>query len=232
MKNRFGTFFLAWLILLIVFNVITFVTPEFDCCEKYTESFWIGYTFITITFLGQLICSYSALSEKNSQKLFYRLSLIKTSYSGLIATFFIGGLCMLLSGLAAWVGIIICVIVLACNILSIVKAAAVVGEVERIDQKVKQQTFFIKSLTVDADTLMARAKSEETKAVCKNVYEAIRYSDPMSNDMLAGVESQITIKFAALSNAVVADDADAVNAAAEEVLILINDRNNKCKLLK
>lgn len=232
MKHRFGTYFVAWLVLLAVFNVIAFVSPGWEDYDKYTESFWIGYTLISVTFLGQLICAYSALGEKNAQKTFYRISLITTSYSGLITTFIVGGLCMLISELTVWVGIIICVIVLACNILSIVKAAAVVGEVEHIDKKVKQQTFFIKSLTADAETLMARAKSEEIKAACKKVYEAVRYSDPMSSDMLGGVESQITIKFAALSEAVATDNAEFVTAAADEVLILLKDRNNKCKLLK
>ena len=87
-------------------------------------------------------------------------------------------------------------------------------------------------MTVDAETLLARAKSEEAKGACKKVYEAVRYSDPMSSEMLAGVEGQITIKFAALSNAVVEDNDEAIAATAEEVLILVKDRNSKCKLLK
>ena len=127
---------------------------------------------------------------------------------------------------------ILCAIVLAANVLSVIKATAAVSEVERIDEKVKTQTFFIKSLTIDADTLVARAKSEAVKAECKKVYEAIRYSDPMSNDALDSVESQITIKFAELSDAVKADDAEKVAEIANEVVILVGDRNKKCKLLK
>ena len=83
-----------------------------------------------------------------------------------------------------------------------------------------------------ADTLMAMAKSDVAKAECRKVYEAIRYSDPMSNDALAAVESQITVKFAALSDAVKANEADKVAELANEVCILVGDRNKKCKLLK
>ena len=54
-------------------------------------------------------------------------------------------------------------------------------------------------LTIDADTLMAQAKSDGVKAECRKVYEAIRYSDPMSNDALASVEGKISAKFAELS---------------------------------
>ena len=139
---------------------------------------------------------------------------------------------MLISPLPYWIGVLVCAIVLAANILSIVKAKAVAVEVETVDKKVKNQTFFIKSLTVDADTLVASAKSEAVKAECCKVYEAIRYSDPMSNDALASVESQITVKFAELSDAVKADNAEKVAEIANEVVILVGDRNKKCRLLK
>ncbi len=54
----------------------------------------------------------------------------------------------------------------------------------------------------------------------------------MSNDALALVESQITVKFAELSDAVKADNAEKVAEIANEVVILIGNRNKRCKLLK
>ena len=56
--------------------------------------------------------------------------------------------------------------------------------VSEIDDRVKAQTFFIHSLTADAQTLMSFAKSDVVQTECKKVYESIRYSDPMSNDAL------------------------------------------------
>lgn len=232
MKKGFKYYFAIWAVLLVLFNVLAFVSVGWTGYEKYTPSFWIGYIFITVAFIGQIICAHFAFNADDSKKLFYNISLIKTSYSGLIASFVFGGLCMVISPLPYWVGIILCAIVLAVNVLAVVKAAAAVEEIERVDKKVKIQTFFIKSLTVDADTLLASAKSDAVKAECKKVYEAIRYSDPMSNEMLSGVETQITLKFEELSEAVKTDDADAVANAAKELLVLVKDRNNKCKILK
>ena len=232
MKKSFKLYLIAWAALLALFNVIAFISVGWADQEKYTASFWVGYIFITIMFIGQLGCSYMAFKADTAQKLFYNISLIRTSYAGLIASFIFGGLCVLISPMPYWVGIIICAIILVVNVLSVVKATIAVGEVERIDEKVKVQTFFIKSLTVDADTLMAMAQSDSAKAECRKVYEAIRYSEPMSNDALASVESQITVKFAALSDAVKADEADKVTELANEVCVLIGDRNKKCKLLK
>lgn len=232
MKKRIGLYIAAWAVLLALFNVIAFVSETFIGDDKYTASFWIGYVLITVMFIGQLICALFALGTKNSKKFFYNISLIRTSYIGLIASFIIGGLCMIIAPLPHWIGVVLCAIVLAVNAVSVIKATAAVSEVDRVDEKVKAQTFFIKSLTIDADTLVARANTDEIKAECKKVYEAIRYSDPMSNDALASVESQITLKFAAFSDAVKADDADKVAELANEVVILVGDRNNKCKILK
>ena len=232
MKKRFNLYIIVWASLLALFNVIAFVSVGWAGQDKYTSSFWIGYILITVMFIGQLVCSYMAFKAEDAQKMFYNIALIKTSYAGLLASFVVGGLCMLVSPLPYWVGVIVCAIILAVNVISVVKATAAIDEIERIDTKVKMQTFFIKSLTVDADTLIASAKSDAIKAECRKVYEAIRYSDPMSNDALASVESQITIKFAELSDAVKADDTEKVAEIANEVVILVGDRNKKCKLLK
>ena len=232
MKKRFGLYLTVWAVLLALFNVIAFVSVGWSGQDKFTASFWIGYIFIMITFIGQIICSFFAFKADTDDKMFYNVSLIKTSFSGLIASFVIGGLCMLISPLPYWVGVIVCAIILAANVLSVVKATTAIDEIEHIDTTLKTQTFFIKSLTVDADTIMASAKSEVTKAECKKVYEAIRYSDPMSNNALASVECQITVKFAEFSEAVKADNAEKVTVLAKELIILVGDRNKKCRLVK
>ena len=139
---------------------------------------------------------------------------------------------MIISPLPYWIGIILCSIVLGLNAIAVVKASAAIDIVCEIDEKVKERTFFIKSLTVDAENLISRAKSEAVKAECKKVYEAVRYSDPMSSNALASIESEITITFAKLSEAVVDDNIETVYEFTGKIIILLGDRNKKCKLLK
>ena len=232
MKKIFKVYSIIWVIILALFNVISFVSVEWAGIPKYTPSFWVGYTFITLSFIGQIVCAYFALKDNDNKKTFYNVSLISTSYTGLILSFVFGGLCMIISPLPYWVGIILCAIVLAFNIIAVVKATAAIYVVGGIDKKVKESTLFIKSLTVDAENLMSRAKSEIIKAECKKVYEAVRYSDPMSNDALISIESDITIKFSKLSEAVISEDSKTVVTLSDEIIILLGDRNKKCRLLK
>lgn len=233
MKKNFKFYAIIWVIMLAIFNIVTFVSPnEAAGMNKFGGAFWVGYIFITVAFIGQLAMSFYAFSAKNMQKFFYRIPLITISWTGLILTLVFGTLCMAIPDLPEWIGIILCFAVLGFNGISLTKANMAADIVDGIDQKVKTQTFFIKSLTVDADTLMASAKTEEIKAECKKVYEAIRYSDPMSNEALVSVESAITVKFAELSAAVAVGEIDRITSLANEVVILVGDRNKKCKLLK
>ena len=103
---------------------------------------------------------------------------------------------------------------------------------QSIDEKVKVKTAFIKTLTVDAQTLLSRAKSEPVKAACKKVFEAVRYSDPMSADSLSDVESRIRTEFDSFTDAVISDNADAATVSADELLTLLKERNSKCKMEK
>ena len=232
MKKVFKFYSVIWAVLLALFNVISFVSVGWAGIPKYTPSFWIGYVFITLSFVGQIVCAYFALKDDDIKKTFYNVSLISTSYTGLILSFVFGGLCMIISPIPYWVGIILCAIVLGINVIAVIKASAVVDIVSSIDEKTKESTLFIKSLTVDAESLMSRAKSETIKAECKKVYEAVRYSDPMSNGALVSIESEITIKFSNFSDAVVSDKFNVASECATELVILIDERNKKCKLLK
>ena len=214
-----------WAILFVLFQLIAFISPGWINVEKYTSSFWIGYVFITASFIGQLICALSALKEENLTKLFYKIPLIRISYIGLIVSFAFGGACMLLSLLPYWIGALVAVIVLAATALSVVKASAAADIVAEIDEKIIHETFFIRNLTAEADGLISRAKTTEDKMLCKKVHEALRYSDPMSSDALDEIEGKIEAQFAVFSGSVSSD-------AAEELLLLIDERNRKCKFLK
>lgn len=231
MKKTFKFYSIIWCALLILFIVIAFV-PFGWVRQKYTPTFWLGCIFIVLSFVGQFICSYFALKEENIKKVFYNLSLITTSYFGLIVSFIFGCLCMLIPIIPYWIAIILCSLACVFNVITLTKSRTAISYVSNIDEKIKVQTFFVKSLTVDAESLMSCAKSEYVKAECKKVYEAVRYSDPMSSDALASMESEIIIKFGKLSDAVMNEKNELIVDIVEEIVALIGARNKKCKILK
>ena len=233
MKKSFKIYSLIWAICLAVFNVITFVTPnEIGGVSKFNGSFWVGYVFITIAFLGQLTCAFVAFKAENLKKFFYNIPLLSISYGGLVAMLIVGSIFMAVPVLPEWIAIIVCVIILAFNAIAIIKATAAADIVSGIDEKIKTQTFFIKSLSGDAQSLMTSAKSDELRAEAKKVYEAVRYSDPMANAALSDLDAQIEKQFNAFSDAIKADDAELAKETAATLVEMVERRNQKCKLLK
>lgn len=233
MKKNFKLYVICWAILLAVFNAICFVTPsQVAGLSKFGGAFWSGYVFITLAFIGQLVCAYIAFKADNLKKLFYSLPLITISYSGLILTVVVGAACMAIPNLPNWVGIIVCLLILAFNAIAVVKATAAAEFVSAVDDKVKAQTQFIKMAAVDAQNITNRAQSAAAKAECKKVYEALRYSDPMSTPALEAEEAKISAALDELTAAVSAGDDEKVTAAANELILLVKERNNKCKALK
>ena len=233
MNKNFKLYSILWAFSLAIFNVIVFIVPnEIAGFNKFGGAFWAGYVFITLAFVGQLATAFFALKEENLTKLFYNLSMLSVSRVGLILTLVIGTLCMIIPNLPNWVGIIICFAILGFTAIAVFKANFAADLVAEKDKEIKAQTLFIKSLTADAQSLIAQAKSPEVKAECKMVYEAVRYSDPMSNDALASIEGDITINFSKFTEAVISENSDTVATLADKIIILLGDRNKKCRLLK
>lgn len=232
MKKTFKQYAILWAILFAAYNIIVFaVRPIAGFVRLYDARFWISWGCVILAFLIQLLLARKAFQSESKERFFLNIPLITESYAALIVMIVAASFLMLIPDCPAWIAVIVCAVICAFSGLAVVKTEIAADVVADVDEKVKSNTLFIKSLTVDAENLMAQAKSEQAKAVCKKVYEAIRYSDPMSHDALASIESQITIRFNALSEAV-KNDSDAVASIAEEVILLVGERNKKCKLLK
>lgn len=232
MKKTFRNYLTVWAVLVVLFNLIAFVAVAWSGQEKYTASFWIGYVGITLMFAGQLVCARKVFMEENLQKIFYRIPVFRIGYHGLIWSFVLGGACMLLPMLPYWVGTILCAIVLAVTAIAVLKADTAADLVEKTDEKIKTQTTFLRLLTVDAENLLSRAKSEEAKAACRKVYEAVRYSDPMSSDALVTIEGKISAQMDVLTKAVAANHEETIAAAVKEIVALLGERSRKFKVLK
>ena len=237
MKKAFRFYLIAWAILFVIFNVVVIALPKETTIAGVTYTklgglSWITLILFELCFIGHLVCTWIALKQNKLSGTFYRLPLIRLSYACIIVTTVIGCAMMAVPQMPDWIPLIVVLIIMALYAVAVLKAAAAAEIVEQIDEKVKVQTAFIRDLTVDASTLMTRAKSEPVKNACKKVYEAVRYSDPMTSGALTDVESRIRTEFDAFTDAVLSDNADAVNASANELLSLLTERNRTCKANK
>lgn len=210
---------------------VTSIKADFNSA-RYTASF---FTVIAIMALGYIFTIISTIigfkKQQTAEDTFYGVPFVYSGMTTYILVTAFSSISLFL-GFNPILQIVIAIIIFAIAVGKLLKKSVARELVVERGEQIKQQTAFIKMLTVDAQSLMSRASSDEMKVETKKVYEAIRYSDPMSNDALASIENQIQNEFNAFADAVKNNDIDLAKSTANELVVLINDRNNKGKALK
>ena len=239
MKKQRTNYLIIWAILFIVYNVILFavipdtVTVNGVEIKKYAGAFWPGYIAITITFIGNLILSMVFFAKSDSaEKAFLNMPLLHISWSALIVTFIVGTAVIAIQSLPNWIGILVCLLILAFYAIAVVKASAAADAVTEVGEKVRANTSTMRMLTADAEALISQAPNDEIRAECKKVYEALRYSDPVSNPLLSEIETRMTIKMNELSSIVDNCDMKKIEKTSKELILLTEKRNNYSRNMK
>ena len=234
MKKGLTYYSVAWAICLAVFNVLTFVMPHaignFDWYQH--PSFWIGYAFVMLSFIMQLLVGVKVFSSDKKDKVFLRMSLLTISYSSLFISLVVGAVFMTVPVLPEWIAAIVCTVVTGYYALAYLKGSAAIDFVEKVGEEVKNKTALMRELVSESESLMAYAKTDVAVVATKKIYESLRYSDPMSNDKLYYVEKEISEAYILFADKVKNVVDEGLEEQAEKLCVLINDRNNKCKLLK
>jgi hypothetical protein len=99
-----------------------------------------------------------------------------------------------------------------------------------VDNKVSGKVTSLKMLIADIENI--RENSPQYAGVIKPVYEALKYSDPMGNELLSLYDEQIGDSISRLEIGASNKDDDAVNEICVTLLTQIKDRNNRVRALK
>ena len=100
------------------------------------------------------------------------------------------------------------------------------------DKKQKIYSRTIRTLTSEAEHLMDSVDIPEIKDQATVVYKAIRYSDPVSTASSEELDTRMQRQFASFKNAAIEGDAELAAYSAQELLLLIDERNKACRLTK
>lgn len=232
MNKNFKFYIVIWAVLFVLYNAIIFLIRPIlpQLATVYYAKFWIAWIITVAAFGCNLFCAHIVFRENNLKKIFLRVPLVRISYTCLFLVFLFGSTLMLIPNCPAWISAVVCIVIFLLQVISIIKSAWAAETIEATEEKVQTKTSFIRAITVDAENLIGHAKTDESKSDCKKVYEALRYSDPMSSDALADIEAEIKDSFSAFSAKVKAGETD--SALSDEIVNLIGDRSRKCKAMK
>ena len=220
-KNNYLSY-LALGIVFALFNVIAFVIPT----DK-TATFWTAYVFSVVAFAVQIPLWKIALGKKDTLKSkFLGIPVIHVGITYLIIQLIAFAVFMVFPTLPVWLAVVICAIILAISALCAIAGQGGANEINRVEEKIKVKRAFIQFLQTDIEMLAESETDAETKAGLKKLAEKVRFSDPMSHEMLGELESRITAKVEEMKTAT------DKKVLISEVTALITERNKKCKILK
>lgn len=222
MKKNNLLSYLALGIVFALFNVLAFVIPT----DK-TATFWTAYAFSVVAFAAQIPLWKIALGKKDTLKSkFLGIPVIHVGITYLIIQLIAFAIFMIFPMLPVWLAVVVCSIILAISTLCAIAGQAGANKINRVEEKIKVKRAFIQFLQVDIEMLAESETDAETKAKLKKLAEKVRFSDPMSHEMLGELESRISAKVDVLKTT--ADK----KALIDEIDLLLVERNKKCKILK
>jgi|GEM_PF-1220290 len=233
MNKHFKIYAAIWFVVLLSFSIVIFAIPSNGVISaKHDAAFWGGYVFVAISYVAQLLYACAFFNSGGKEKKFLNTAGVYISYMALIIITVVGFLCMAVAIIPRWTGVVICVITSGIYCSTILKATLASGIISDTGDKVKRNTEFINKLTSQAEVLVLKADDDAAKAMLKKVYEAIRYSDAVSNDSVLKTEEQLSAKFDELSKAVQDENKEAIERLSNEVILLAEERNRICRLQK
>ena len=229
MKKYFKNFAIIWLISVVMFSVFAFVAAMFIPGKKIDATFIICFVAVLAAFLIQLGLGYKCLNEENKEKVFLSMPLLSLGKSCVIVTALVCTALAFIPGVPFFVAILAAVLILGFFAIAVVKADTAATAVTDIGQKVAVNTAFIRQMTTAAEGLIAKAKTDETKAMANKVFEAFRYADKTSTPALDEVEAKIYANFTVLSDAVSRSDDAMTESVGDQLLTLIAERESMAK---
>lgn len=215
----------GYVILGIIFaliSIIAFAVPTMK-----TATFWIAYVFTAIAIVAQIVIWKNALGKEDTLKSkFLGLPVVHVSIVYLVVQIVAFAVFVAVPALPIWSAIVACAAILGFSVIFMIAGEAGRGEIERVEAKVRKKVFFIKELQADVELLIDREADAEIKTALQQLAEKIRFSDPMSNNTLAEIESTIADRVTELKTG-----SDKM-VIIHELDLLLAERNKKAKTLK
>ena len=222
MKKNKGMAYAVLAIVFVLFNVIAIAVPTAK-----TSTFWIAYVFTTIAFASQIaIWKFAFKGADTLKSKFLGIPLISVGITYLIIQLITFTIFMAFPIAPSWIAIVVCALILGISAISLIGTETGREEINRVEEKVEKKVFYIKSLQVDIEMLASDETDDDIKAALTKLVEKIRFSDPMSNDVLADIEAEITAKVKELKTA------ENKTEIIKVLDSLLTERNKKAKLFK
>lgn len=197
MKNNVKKYTLAAIIYASIFAIYTIIVM-FAFSDK-NNVFWLSYVFMIAGFAANVAVMLLSFKKHDVEAAFFGIPLISFSIFYFFAELFVSFIFMLFrNNIEIKFPAILQTIFLLIFVIFASLALLARTTVEEKTQNVKEKVSEIKNLSVDVKVLEDGCLDRELKAELHKISEAIRFSDPMTNDSVADLDNMIRGKVSEL----------------------------------
>lgn len=217
---------LIYLIELVIFNICAFLLVS-----KHNDVFWLTYAFTTIAFLSQIVFGI-LFDKKNLNYKFLSLPIFYINAIYLVVQLIACLICFIIpvSNVFAF---IIQILILAINAVVILISIMGKENISNVGNEIEKNTKNIQMLTMESELLFTSQEDINKKRELKKLYEAIRYSDPVSStESIRLVDEEINNLLQKIKDNVTSMSSGDLAKEIEPILELIAKRNMICKSSK
>ena len=209
-------------ILFALVSIIAFAVPTAK-----TTTFWIAYVFTAAASAAQIGIWKTALGKEETLKSkFLGFPIVHIGIVYAVIQVIAFAVFMFVPTLPAWSAIVVYSIIASVSAVCMISADTGRNEIERVEAKVQKKAVYIRELQADIELSADNESDAAVKAALTQLAERIRFSDPMSSEQLADLESKISTKVAELKTA------SSKLEIITELNSLLDERNKKCKISK
>ena len=219
---------MIYAVIFIAYNLLIFIA-----FKGFNSVFFISYVFMIIFYLIHIACAFSILRKEHLRAVFFGIPLLYFSIFFVAAEFFCSLVFMIFRAMASVKIAVLMQSLLLCAFLVILILSVMTRDnVENVDNKIKENTSFIKGLNVDVEMMLHKSTNPEITKRLKNLSETIKYSDPMTNRSVSVQEQMIIQCMAELRMTFDAGKMDQVRELCEKMELLFLERNKKLMISK
>ena len=210
-------------------NLIVFLT--IDQARLETTAFWIAWGFATPWTLLSAIVLHLWAGKKQGEEILrmpvaYYLCAV---FGGL---YLVVGLIFMYANVETLTALIIIeAIITVIYLIAVMYSLNTTDSIAKQEKVTKQKVFFIRMLTSNVNTCLPMATDEAVRAQLETLAENIRFSDPMSHQALAVIESELANTIDDITMKLTEGNQD-VSALIKKAEMQLSRRNAQCAMLK
>lgn len=229
MKKNIVRKYLILAILFVVYTIIVFIPPF-----QKNKVVITAYIFSIIAILFQVLVSWIAFTNGTDIKSrFYAFPVINIGRIYLIVQIIASGIFMVLSlWIHFWLVIVVESIILALAVIGLVTTDAIRDEVVHQDEKIKSNISVMKTLQIQASSLIVQCKDGAVQKQIRAFAEELKYSDPVSSEVTSSIEQNLSTIMIQLYEAIAENNQNRSASLCETARNLLAERNRLCKLNK